>query len=156
MSSSNLNRLQLIHVQSNVVMDFFHRISNMQFPPSINPRPVKRGNRLAGGGACPDSHPSINPRPVKRGNPTAGLDPARPSPPSINPRPVKRGNVAGAAVKRATRFLLQLIHVQSNVVIDDAGVKQVLSDAPSINPRPVKRGNGLFKGNQEGLIVTFN
>ena len=36
--------------------------------PSINPRPVKRGNRSPADVAMDEAGPSINPRPVKRGN----------------------------------------------------------------------------------------
>ena len=62
-------------------------------------------------------------------------------PPSINPRPVKRGNAGMTLVTASAEAFLQLIHVQSNVVILVHSIEHSGVDQPSINPRPVKRGN---------------
>ena len=60
--------LQLIHVQSNVVIIPMCRYAANRPIPSINPRPVKRGNKQIDGVRQGVHNPSINPRPVKRGN----------------------------------------------------------------------------------------
>ena len=62
-------RLQLIHVQSNVVMRTSGPEATLRNPASINPRPVKRGNATEAWHDGRHHRPaSINPRPVKRGN----------------------------------------------------------------------------------------